>query len=128
LTSTGIQHIPLLDLSFVAVTKLVKLLRYAISQDGRDVLLVESNRALVDSLVQQVPSLSDTLQLLRQPLERHVKRESNTSVQPDDIFRYVLGVLWESVVEPVIRRLDLEVVILTPAILFRCSLLLFAEI
>lgn len=111
LTSTGIQHIPLLDLSFVAVTKLVKLLRYAISQEGRDVLLVESNRALVDSLVQQVPSLSDTLQLLRQPLERHVKRESNTSVQPDDIFRYVLGVLWESVVEPVIRRLDLEVVI-----------------
>ena len=54
--------------------------------------------------------LSDTLQLLGQPLEdRHMNRRIlNTSSQPDDVFRYVLAILWKSVVKPVIRQLGLE--------------------
>jgi hypothetical protein len=56
-----------------------------------------------------MPSLSETLQMLRLPLERHVSRVSDMSRQPDDIFRYVLAVLWESVVEPVIQSLNLQV-------------------
>jgi hypothetical protein len=32
------------------------------------------------------------------------------SARPDDILRYVLGVLWMSVADPVIRLLKLEVI------------------
>jgi hypothetical protein len=109
LTSGGVQHVPLSHLDCTELNKLVKLLRYAIAQDGRDALLLESNRAHVKSLVQQMPFISDTLQLLRLPLERHTRRVSGPSAWPDDIFRYVLAVLWESVVEPVIRSLYLKV-------------------
>lgn len=106
LTATGIQHVPFPDLSFVAVTVLVKLLRYAVAQDGRNPSLPSAH---VDGLVQQIPFVIDTSQLLRPPSDRHIGRASDVSEQPEEVFRYVLGVLWKSVVEPVIRRLDLEV-------------------
>jgi hypothetical protein len=107
LTAMGVQHVPLADLSFTEVTTLVKLTHHAIAQNGRGVV-PESNRAHVEALVQQMPLLSDALQL-RQPFERHVKRVSSTSAQPDDIFRFILAVLWVSVVEPIIRLLGSEV-------------------
>jgi hypothetical protein len=105
----GVQHVPIMDLSLHQLTTLVKLIRNAIAQSGRDASLPDSNRARVWGLVEQIPFISDTLQLLRLPLERHVGRASETSAWPDDIFRYVLGVLWTSVVEPIIRLLKLEV-------------------
>jgi hypothetical protein len=105
MTSAGVQHVPFPDLSFTKVTKLVKILRAAISQGGRDALLLDSNRAHIEGLIQQMPFISETVQLLRQSYVR----SSGTSAQPNDIFRIVLGVLWVSVVEPVIRTLGLEV-------------------
>jgi len=109
LTATGVQHVPFPNLSFVAVTDLVKLLRHAVAQDGRNPSLPKSNGTHVDGLVQQIPFVIDTSQLLRPPSERHIGRASDRSEQPEEVFRYVLGVLWKSVVEPVIRRLDLKV-------------------
>ena len=109
LTTIGVQHVPLLNVSLTEVTKLVKLIRHAIAQSGRDAVLPEANRAEVKNIVQQMPCISETLQMLRDPLERHGGRASDTSVQPDDIFRYVLCVLWEAVVEPVIRSVGFEV-------------------
>jgi hypothetical protein len=90
--STGVQHVPLPDLGFTEITKLVKLLRYAISQDGRDALLIESNRTCVEGLVRQIPSISETLQSSRLPLGRHVRRASDAYSWPDDIFRFSLAI------------------------------------
>ena len=109
LTSAGVQHVPLPNLNFTLVTKLVKLLRCAIGQDGRDPSVLESNRANSKSLALQMPFISDTLQLLRLPLERHGRPVQDTLMQPDDIFRYVLGMLWEGAIGPVIQSLDLKV-------------------
>ena len=109
LKSTGVHHVPFPNLGFVEVSLLVKLIHYAIAQDGRDAFFLESNSAHVEGLVQHMPFISDTLRLLRLPLERHVKRISDISEYSNDIFRYVLGVLWESVVKPVIQSLDLKV-------------------
>jgi tetratricopeptide (TPR) repeat protein len=117
LTPTGVRHIPLPDLSITDVTKLVKLIHCAIAQDGRDILHPESNRAHIEGLVQQIPFISDTLQLLRWPLERHIGRVSDIFEQSDNIFRYVLGMLWEAVVEPIVHMLDLKVKsILSPTV------------
>ncbi|KIM74613.1 hypothetical protein PILCRDRAFT_14277 [Piloderma croceum F 1598] len=109
LTSTGVQHtIPFPDLNFTLLTKLVKLLRYAIGYGGsRDAPLLESNRELVEDILQQMPFISDTLQL-RLPSERHLGRISTTSSQPDEVFRFVLGVLWVSVSKPIIGMLELK--------------------
>ena len=108
LTSTGVQCIPLLDLSFTKLTTLVELLRHAIVQHGRDVFFLQSSEYL-RHLVQQMSFISSSLQLLREQLERHFKRVRDPSAHPDNIFQFVLSVLWESVVEPVIRTLDLKV-------------------
>jgi hypothetical protein len=109
LKSTGVHYVPFPNLDFVEVSVLVKLIRYAITQDSRDTFFHESNPAHIEGLVQQMPFISDTLRLLRLPLERHVKRVSDISEYRNDIFRYVLGVLWEAVVKPVIQSLDLKV-------------------
>jgi hypothetical protein len=109
LTLTSVQHVPFANLRFTEVTKLAKLIRHAVTQAGRGSSLPESSLRWVEGLVQQMPLLSETLQILRLPFERHARRVSDTSRHPDDIFRYVLAVLWESVVEPVIQSLDLQV-------------------
>jgi hypothetical protein len=108
LTLTGVQHVPFPDLTLTDVAQLVKLTHYAIAHDEKHTSLLESNCMHVKGLVQQIPFISDTLQLLRLPLERHMGQASDISAQPDNIFIYVLGVLWESVVEPVICLLKLE--------------------
>jgi hypothetical protein len=106
LTSTSVRHVPLSQLTFAKVTALVQLIRNATTQEGRDTLLPKYAR--VECLLQQMPLLSDTVQSFRLALEsRHMKRTpASTS---DHIFRYTLGVLWESVVEPIIRMLCLKV-------------------
>jgi len=109
LTPTGVQHVPLPQSTFTEMIVLVKLLQNAISSDARCSSLPESVRACVEGLVQQMPTRSDTLRSLRLLVERHLGRASDNSLQPDDIFRYALGVLWESVVEPVIHVLGLKV-------------------
>lgn len=109
LTSTGVQSVPLLKLTFTEVTTLAKLIKSGIAPNT---LVIRSNRAYVEGLVQQMPLLSDNLKLLKLPFEsRHVKQASETW-QSDDIFRYVLAVLWESVAKPIICMLDLKVSLL----------------
>jgi len=109
LTLTGVQHVPFPNLDFTEVNTLVKLIRHAITQDGGDSSLHRSSHIAVEGLIEQTPLHSEIMQQLRLPLERHIGRASDTSRRPDDIFRFVLGALWESVVNPVIRTLDLKV-------------------
>jgi hypothetical protein len=106
---TGVRHVPLPDLSLTEVTILVKLICQIIAQDGRGGMLSDPSRACVEGLIQQMPLLSGTVQQLRRPFERHVGRASDTHAQPDDLFRYILALLWELVVEPIIQSLDLKV-------------------
>ena len=107
-SSTVVKHVPLPNLHFPEVTKLVKLVRHAIAPNGRDALLAKSKCTSVEDLIQDM-LFSNALQSLRLPLERHIGRASDISTHSDDIFRYVLGVLWQSVVEPVITSLNLKV-------------------
>jgi len=100
LTVTGVQHMPFPDLSLTEVTKLVKLLRCAIGQGGRYASPPELGHTYIEGLVRQMLILSGTLRL---------GRMSNISARPDDIFRYVLAVLWESIVKPVVESLGLRV-------------------
>jgi hypothetical protein len=109
LTSTGVQHVLLPNLTFADVDVLVKLVKIATQQDSRSAALPEPNRARVEGLVQQIQPHSDTLKMLRLPFERHVGRVSDAFKQPDDVFRYALGVLWVSAVEPIFRSLNLQV-------------------
>lgn len=64
LTSTGVQHIPFLDLSFTQVTTLVRLIRRAVARGAGDPLVHQSTCAHVEGLVQQMPFLSDSLRSL----------------------------------------------------------------
>lgn len=62
--------------------------------NGEGGWLSESNHTHVYSLVEQLPLLSDTLHLLRLPLEQHVKQVLDTF---EDLFQYVLALPWEEV-------------------------------
>ena len=66
LTTTGVQHVPLPDMSLIQVTKLTKLICYAIAKGGRDALNPQVNHTHFESLV---PFISDTLWILREPLD-----------------------------------------------------------
>ena len=87
LTSSGVQHIPLPQLTFSRVTRLVKLIQIVTVPGSTDVLSKPS-RERITRLAHQMPPLPDTFQ------DRHmIKRELNRPEQPDDVFRLVLGVL-----------------------------------
>ncbi|KIM81734.1 hypothetical protein PILCRDRAFT_71721 [Piloderma croceum F 1598] len=95
LTSTGVQHIPFPDLSFTEATKLVQLTQNAIMEDDRDASLHMSSWVPTEGLVQQMANF-------------WLNHQVSVTSQPDDILRYVLGVLWITVVEPIIRLLELK--------------------
>ena len=97
LSSTGVQHVPFPKLSLANLAWLVELMQIATAPGSRDGS---------KDLVLQMPPLSDTLWILRQTLERGGMIQSTRS---DMVFRFVLTVLWEAVIEPVIRQLRLEV-------------------
>ena len=104
-TSTGVHHVPLV-LTFANVTQLVKLVKHATAPSNRDPLDAEANRAHVEDLLQQMPLLSNTLQLFRQTLERGALTRIAGS---DLLFQYVLAMLWESGIKDVIHLLDFKV-------------------
>jgi tetratricopeptide (TPR) repeat protein len=107
MTSYGIEHVALSGLSFEALNVLVELLQTATKMDGRDSLVPDAKRVQVGGVLRK---MTDTLPSSRLSGEiRHMGRVSNSFSRPDDIFRYVLDVLWEFVAEPVIRSLKLEV-------------------
>ena len=110
ITLSGVQHIPLPDLSFTDVNILVKLLQAATSSRGRAPLLPEADAAQIKGFFRQITVFPETLRILQPSIEaRHVGRASDTRMQPEDIFRHVLAVLWVSMVKPVLHSLKLEV-------------------
>jgi tetratricopeptide (TPR) repeat protein len=110
MTTSSVKHVPLPELSFSDVSLLVKLIQIATIPTGRKTSLPKTDRAQIDCEFRQMPVLSGTLQFLRLSVEsRRVGRESDGEMQPEDIFRLVLAILWVSAVEPVIRSLSLEV-------------------
>ncbi|KIM71698.1 hypothetical protein PILCRDRAFT_82523 [Piloderma croceum F 1598] len=87
LTSTGVQHVPLPALSFVEAHRLAKLIQSAIT----------------------IPVFSGTMQSLRLWIgARHMGRASDTQMKPEEIFHFVLHILWASAIEPVIHTLHLQ--------------------
>jgi hypothetical protein len=107
MTSSDVKHIPFPGLSFAAVNKLVWLIQTA---TARNSLVPGAFLVQVDAFFQQMSPVSNAGRSLRQSVEeRHVKRVSDTRVDPEDIFHFVLGALWMLVVEPVIGSLNFEV-------------------
>jgi hypothetical protein len=97
-------------LSFADIYILVKLLQAATASRGRAPLLPEADGAQIEGLFRQIAVFPETLQILKPSVEaRHAGRASATRMQPEDIFRHVLAVLWVSVVKPVLYSLKLEV-------------------
>jgi hypothetical protein len=107
MTSSDVKHIPLPNLSFTVINKLVRLIQTAASGNR---LLRESFLPMIDNLFRQMSFNSDVERSLRQSVEgRHMKRVSDTPLDSEDIFRLVLYGLWISVAQPVIDSLNLEV-------------------
>jgi hypothetical protein len=112
MTSSGVKHVPLPDLSFMVVNALVKLIQTATAIDGRNPLLPMADYAQINDLFQRISVISqaDSLRFLRHSVQvRHVGRDSEARMDPDDIFRRVLGVLWVSAIQPVICSLNFDV-------------------
>jgi hypothetical protein len=65
MTLSGVQHIPLPELSFTTVNALVKLTQNATATSGRNTLLPDADRAQIEGCFLQMPDLSDRLQALR---------------------------------------------------------------
>ncbi|KIM73862.1 hypothetical protein PILCRDRAFT_80603 [Piloderma croceum F 1598] len=106
MTSSHVEHIPLPGLGFEFVKILVGLIQTATARNS-----LQSGDFLVkiSPLLQQMSFVSDATRSLRQSVEdRHCKRVSDTPMDPEDIFRFVLGALWIFVVEPVIDSLNFE--------------------
>jgi hypothetical protein len=107
MTSCDVKHVPLSGLSFDFVKTLVGLMQTA---TARNSLLSGDFLVKINCLFQQMSFNSDATRSLRRSVEeRHVKRVSDARVDPEDIFRFVLCMLWISVVRPVIDSLNLEV-------------------
>ena len=107
MTSSDVKYIPLPDLSFAGVEILVGLIQTA---TARNSLLPADFLVMSNHLFQQMSFISDDGRSLRRSVEdRHGRRVSITGVDPEDIFRFVLGMLWISVVKPVIDSLNYEV-------------------
>jgi hypothetical protein len=102
MTLTGVEHIPLPELSLTDAHMLVKLTQTATGSKGRYPEAVGTD---IDALVQQRPALQS---LKSSDEARHVGRASNAPM-PEYILRRVLAVIWVSVAEPVICSLKLEV-------------------
>jgi hypothetical protein len=109
LTISGVEHVPLPDLSLADVELLVKEIQIASMSSRKNPSLPEADYARIHGAFRQIRVLSSPLQFLNLSVEaRHAHRASDDQMQPEDIFRRVLGILWVSAVEPVIRRLSLE--------------------
>jgi len=110
ITLTGVKYVHLSDISLSEAHILVQLIRAAITSNGRNPPLAEADCVQIEGLLEKVPVFSNTLSFLRQSVEaRHVGRTFDTKILPEDIFQFVLGILWKCVIEPVIRLLDLKV-------------------
>jgi len=110
MSASALKHVPLPDLSEVEAHALVKLIQTITSSDTRQ---SEATRAhSIDSELKQIHifSSSSPLRFLKQSIEaRHVGRASAAGMLTEEIFELILAALWVSVVEPIIRCLDLKV-------------------
>jgi len=110
MTSSNVKHIPLPDLPFIVINALARLIRMATPGNSlRQVSLLP----MIDDLLRPMPFNPDAERSLRQLVEGRAGRpasESNTQlVDSEDIFRFILDVLWISAVQPVINSLNLKV-------------------
>ena len=107
MTSSNVKHIPLPDLDVIDLKMFACLIQTA---TARNSLLPEDFLTQVDSIFQEMSFISDASQSLRQSVkDRHAKRVSDTQVDPEDIFHFVLGMLWILVVKPVVDSLNFKV-------------------
>jgi hypothetical protein len=106
MTSSDVKHIPLPNLSFPVINELVRLIRTASA--GNSLLLPK-----IHDLFSRMSLDSDVELSLRQSVEGRKMMELESAptrlVDSEAIFRLVLGILWRSVMEPVIDSLNLEV-------------------
>jgi hypothetical protein len=94
LTWSGVRHVPLQDLAFPVVHTLIKLIQTATRCSRGNNSLLEVDQIWIEGLVQQIPTISDSLHSTRLTIEdRHLKRVTAMPTQLDDIFRLVLAVL-----------------------------------
>jgi hypothetical protein len=106
MTSCDVKHISLPNLNLPVINILVMLIRAA----TRNHSLSGPFTALINDLFRHMTFVSDAGLSLRQSVEvRYGKMVSDTPVDPEDVFRFVLGILWTSAIQIVIDSLNLEV-------------------
>lgn len=95
-------HVPLSNMPMSTLCALVQMIKVATSQ----VPILRSSLEIVGLPLDSKKKLQN---LLRLEEERASKRAGHRTFSSDSIFQYVLHILWEEVVEPVIKILRLQV-------------------
>jgi len=95
MTSTIIHHIPLPNLGTPKLKALADIIWIAVSQSPISRLLIDQTQDIIIKLLGE---------------ERGMRVRSNTQLRSsDDMFKFVLRVLWDELVKPVINFLDIKV-------------------
>ncbi|TFK43072.1 CHAT domain-containing protein, partial [Crucibulum laeve] len=102
MTSDELTHIPLPNIPFTKAQTLVKLVQ-AGSTTGRDISHSEAFIPYAHTIVDDIPDFEDVLATSR---GGKVARKSRS--RSDEIFIYVLATLWDGIVKPIVRHLNLE--------------------
>lgn len=100
-SSSGVHHIPLPDFTIQHAEVLYNLVQTGLSHNAQS--------SIVEHFVQQLRILSPSNEVILADQERHLRPAVDTTVRSNDVFRIILGTIWKSVTEPVIRFLELEV-------------------
>lgn len=96
MTLTRIHHIPLPSLSTPHLRKLVRLVQIAVSQLPMSESFTEKIR-------------DEITELLGEDHAGKMRFGVGSNLLSDDIFRYILRVLWDELVKPIINLLDIKV-------------------
>jgi hypothetical protein len=94
LTSTTIHHIDLPRLHTPMLQNLVRLIQVGVSQS-------RVSRSSIDTIVENINTFFGE--------DRGTKVADNKLGSSDDVFKFVLGMLWDNIVNPVIRLLKIQV-------------------
>jgi tetratricopeptide (TPR) repeat protein len=104
-SSRGVDHVALPDMTFKGARALALLVKTALSPHPTISALPD---AIKETLIQQMRAVPDG-SYSHTSTDRHGKRARDIPLETNDTFRYVLAGLWELVVQPVVRFLNLEV-------------------
>jgi tetratricopeptide (TPR) repeat protein len=111
LTSDGVQHVPLPDITITTLQALCVTIKMALSFSGMRMELPDAADTMVETVVEKLRNHDYYT-------ERGGRLSKPVQHDPQDLFRDVLGLLWFSVVHPVIQALGLQV---RAVYLFFCS-------